>query len=160
MADTKTTGLAALSAAPAENDLVMLVDVSDTTMAASGTNVKQTIENLRLGIRRVISESGDFQIDPTVHTNGCLIVAAGYASSAGARVVTLPAIANQPAVGYSITVVVTSSLSNGIAVNKASGGNDLGATSGGRVDITYVGSNYWQITAANGAVAGHELNAD
>ncbi len=40
MADLKTTQLTALSAAPATNDLLAIVDVSDTTMAASGTNKK------------------------------------------------------------------------------------------------------------------------
>ena len=38
MADAKTTQLTQLAATPATNDLVMIVDVSDTTMAASGTN--------------------------------------------------------------------------------------------------------------------------
>lgn len=40
MADLKTTQLTALAATPASNDLLMIVDVSDTTMAASGTNKK------------------------------------------------------------------------------------------------------------------------
>lgn len=38
MTDTKTTGLGALAANPADTDKFMVVDVSDTTMAASGTN--------------------------------------------------------------------------------------------------------------------------
>jgi hypothetical protein len=38
MADAKTTQLAQLAATPATNDMLMVVDVSDTTMAASGTN--------------------------------------------------------------------------------------------------------------------------
>jgi hypothetical protein len=40
MADTKLTGLAALSAVPDDADYVYVVDVSDTSMAASGTSKK------------------------------------------------------------------------------------------------------------------------
>lgn len=50
MADAKITDLAALSAAPAVGDLLELVDVSDTSMAASGTNKKITAANLLSGV--------------------------------------------------------------------------------------------------------------
>lgn len=40
MADSKITGLAELAATPANTDLLVIVDVSDTTMAGSGTNKK------------------------------------------------------------------------------------------------------------------------
>lgn len=46
MADTKITGLTALAAAPAVGDLFVLVDVSDTTMSADGTDKKITTANL------------------------------------------------------------------------------------------------------------------
>lgn len=46
MADTKITGLTVLGAAPATGDLVELVDVSDTTMSANGTNKSMTVANL------------------------------------------------------------------------------------------------------------------
>lgn len=46
MADTKISGLAALGAAPAIGDLLTIVDISDTTMAASGTNKYLTVTNL------------------------------------------------------------------------------------------------------------------
>lgn len=45
MADTKTTALAALTNL-ADGDLLMAVDVSDTTMDAAGTNVKITAQNV------------------------------------------------------------------------------------------------------------------
>lgn len=51
MADTKTTGLTALSTKPADGDYYMVVDVSDTTMFASGTNKK-------LAASRVLHTSG------------------------------------------------------------------------------------------------------
>lgn len=50
MATRKTSQLTELNAAPANNDLVMVVDVSDTTMSASGTNKKVTITNLASAI--------------------------------------------------------------------------------------------------------------
>ena len=40
MADAKITGLAALAADPADTDMFVIVDVSDTSMAATGTNKK------------------------------------------------------------------------------------------------------------------------
>lgn len=40
MADTKTSGLTELAEAPAANDLHVIVDVSDTSMAVSGTTKK------------------------------------------------------------------------------------------------------------------------
>lgn len=45
MSDTKTSALAALTGLAA-NDLFMVVDVSDTSMAASGTNTKITVANV------------------------------------------------------------------------------------------------------------------
>lgn len=46
MANTKISDLTALSAAPATGDLFPIVDVSDTTHAASGTTKKITLANL------------------------------------------------------------------------------------------------------------------
>lgn len=46
MADTKITALTELASAYATGDLLCLVDVSDTTMDAAGTNKKTTLANL------------------------------------------------------------------------------------------------------------------
>lgn len=46
MADTKITALTALAEAPAASDVIALVDVSDTSMAGSGTTKKNTVSNL------------------------------------------------------------------------------------------------------------------
>ena len=46
MADSRISELTALAAAPASGDLVEIVDVSDTSMAATGTNKKITAANL------------------------------------------------------------------------------------------------------------------
>ena len=50
MATRKTSQLTALTTAPANDDLVMVVDVSDTSMSASGTNKKVTITTLASAI--------------------------------------------------------------------------------------------------------------
>lgn len=46
MADSKITALTALTAADPANDMLPVVDVSDTTMAASGTTKRISINNL------------------------------------------------------------------------------------------------------------------
>lgn len=50
MATRKTSQLTELTTTPANNDLVMLVDVSDTTMSSSGTNKKVTVSTLATAI--------------------------------------------------------------------------------------------------------------
>ena len=46
MADAKITALTALTAADPANDVIPIVDVSDTTMAASGTTKKISVNNI------------------------------------------------------------------------------------------------------------------
>lgn len=46
MADTKITDLTALSAAPASTDLIVIVDVDDSTMSPEGTDKGLTVANL------------------------------------------------------------------------------------------------------------------
>jgi hypothetical protein len=53
MADAKITDLTAITGAnTATGDLFVVVDVSDTTMAASGTNKKITLQQVYLGLHR------------------------------------------------------------------------------------------------------------
>lgn len=47
MADVKITGLGALAAQPADGDLIEIVDISDTSMDAAGTNKKIEYWQLR-----------------------------------------------------------------------------------------------------------------
>jgi hypothetical protein len=61
MADKKITELTELAEAPAVGDLIPLVDISDTTMAASGTDKKITPVNLMAGktlVTHVVAASG------------------------------------------------------------------------------------------------------
>ena len=65
MADTKATGLTELVGPPADNDMMYLADVSDTTMASSGTSKKiQAINYLRT--------------NGTANTLGANLAASGY----------------------------------------------------------------------------------
>lgn len=50
MAAEKISALTALGAAPATNDLLVLVDVSDLSMALTGTTKKMTVANLIAGL--------------------------------------------------------------------------------------------------------------
>jgi len=59
MADKKITELTELAEAPADDDLSVLVDVSDTTMAASGTNKKITDTNLTSRFPLLAGRDGD-----------------------------------------------------------------------------------------------------
>src|SRR4051812_8404552 len=46
MSDVAISGLTALGGAPATGDLLVLVDISDTTQAPTGTTKKMTVANL------------------------------------------------------------------------------------------------------------------
>jgi len=67
MPDTKITALTALTAADPANDVLPIVDVSDTTMAASGTTKKISINNVlgASGTATLASAtiSGDLTVD-------------------------------------------------------------------------------------------------
>ena len=49
MATRKITGLTELATTPADDDLVQIIDVSDTTFSANGTNKKIQVSNLLAG---------------------------------------------------------------------------------------------------------------
>jgi hypothetical protein len=58
MADTKISALTAQTATgSAVGDLVVAVDISDTTMAASGTNKKVTLADFTAGIRSILANA-------------------------------------------------------------------------------------------------------
>ena len=59
MADVKLTSKTALTTAPEYNDLVMLVDVSDSTGDANGTSKKQTVVDFLKHDIRSISGTTD-----------------------------------------------------------------------------------------------------
>jgi len=69
MADTKITALTALTAADPANDVIPIVDVSDTTMAASGTTKKITPNQILGSGGTATLASATITGDLTVDTN-------------------------------------------------------------------------------------------
>jgi len=76
MADVKITALTALTAADPANDVIPIVDVSDTTMAASGTTKKISVNNI---LSSSPTATGAFTItgDLTVRTTGLKVTSTG-----------------------------------------------------------------------------------
>lgn len=112
MADLKTTQLTTLAATPATNDLLMIVDVSDTTMAASGTNKKIVASyfvntdgndakvtgggTVALGgftatvpATGAVAVMGASNSGAWIHTRGALTIASGAVSAAGVSYATI-----------------------------------------------------------------------
>lgn len=85
MADIPISSLTALGAAPATNDLLVLVDVSDTTQAPTGTTKKMTTANLFTSphMTGAVVDSGGL----TVTLGGLTVTAGGLTVSAGATAV-------------------------------------------------------------------------
>jgi hypothetical protein len=69
MPDTKITALTALTAADPANDMFPVVDVSDTTMAASGTTKRISINNILACSPTATLASATITGDLTVNTN-------------------------------------------------------------------------------------------
>jgi len=82
MADSKITALTALTAADPVNDMFPVVDVSDTTMAASGTTKRISVNNL-LSCSPTASGALTITGDLTVDTNTLNVDSAGNAVGIG-----------------------------------------------------------------------------
>jgi hypothetical protein len=76
MPDTKITALTALTAADPANDVLPIVDVSDTTMAASGTTKKISINNVLGAGGTATLASATISGNMTVDTNTLFVDAA------------------------------------------------------------------------------------
>jgi len=77
MADSKITALTALTAADPANDVIPIVDVSDTTMAASGTTKKISVNNILGASGTATLASATITGDLTVRTNKLFVNATG-----------------------------------------------------------------------------------
>jgi hypothetical protein len=76
MPDTKITALTALTTADPANDMMPIVDVSDTTMAASGTTKRISINNILACSPSATLASATITGDLTVDTNTLFVDAA------------------------------------------------------------------------------------
>ena len=77
MADTKITALTALTGADPANDVIPIVDVSDTTMAASGTTKKISVNNILGASGTATLASATITGDLTVRTNKLKVTSIG-----------------------------------------------------------------------------------
>jgi len=82
MADSKITALTALTAADPANDMMPIVDVSDTSMAASGTTKRISINNILACSPTATLASATITGDLTVRTNKLKVDATGVAIGA------------------------------------------------------------------------------
>jgi len=87
MADTRISALAALTGANlADTDLAVVVDVSDTSMAASGTNKDMTAAELQIGLDQTLATDGKrltaLAAEPSAPASGSLLV---YAKNIAGR---------------------------------------------------------------------------
>jgi hypothetical protein len=73
MPDTKITALTALTAADPANDMMPIVDVSDTSMAASGTTKRISINNILACSPSATLASATISGDLTVRTNQLVV---------------------------------------------------------------------------------------
>jgi len=135
MADTKITALTALTAADPANDVIPIVDVSDTTMAASGTTKKISVNN-------ILGASGTATLASATITGaatvGTTLGVTGVSTLASATITGLATVGTTFAVGtvtpdifgrfYTRSVGFDSSGSTILQINGTSyGGVDLGA---------------------------------
>jgi hypothetical protein len=79
MPDTKITALTALTAADPANDMMPIVDVSDTSMAASGTTKRISINNILACSPSATLASATITGDLTVRTNKLAVTSTGVA---------------------------------------------------------------------------------
>jgi hypothetical protein len=77
MADSKITALTALTAADPANDMMPIVDVSDTSMAASGTTKRISINNILACSPTATLASATITGDLTVRTTGLILNTSG-----------------------------------------------------------------------------------
>ena len=167
----KISELTELAAVPASGDLAVIVDVSDTTMAGSGTDKKITAANL-LGPTLVVAGSATHLIVASDMTHDCTLkITADYGGGGYCR---LPALANAPSAGTVWNVIVVSSAegeSPFIEFQKKSTAliqqmytspttSSIGYPILAR--LTYLGSDVWCFKFAYGGVATERtvINAD
>lgn len=123
MADTKITGLSALTAL-ATDDLLTLVDISDTSMAATGTNKKVTLASLL----RYMPLYPNPQSDNYTAVPGDLVI---MTTSGVSKTVTLPA---APSTGDRVGVRYKAQTA-GDTVTIAPNGKDIEGIAAASVDL-------------------------
>jgi len=126
MADSKITALTALTAADPVNDMFPVVDVSDTTMAASGTTKRISANNI---LSSSPTASGNFTItgDLTVRTNKLAVTSTGVGCGTATPANQL-SVRNEGASGVSV-VDIRGGTGGAGALQISGNGTTLGTTS-------------------------------
>jgi len=132
MADTKITALTALTGADPANDVIPIVDVSDTTMAASGTTKKISVNNILGASGTATLASATISGDLTVDTSTLKVDSANNRVGVG----TLSAYGR-------LTVGVGSGSQSGTTTNVAAGLVDIDYATTGDINtrLSFVNSN-------------------
>jgi hypothetical protein len=151
MADVKITALTALTAADPANDVIPIVDVSDTTMAASGTTKKISVNNILGASGTATLASATITGDLTVDTSTLKVdstnnrVGINNASPS----VAFDAVLGAGGIGAFRSTSYSNVLINGTSASAATGGSQLLLTTTGnrewvigqRTDTAYAASN-------------------
>ena len=120
MADTKITALTALTAADPANDVIPIVDVSDTTMAASGTTKKISVNN-------ILGASGTATLASATITGAATV--GTTLGVTGASTLASVGVTGAATVGTTLVVGTNATLTNGNVIIGTSGkGIDFSAT--------------------------------
>jgi hypothetical protein len=113
MADSKITALTALTAADPVNDMFPVVDVSDTTMAASGTTKKISVNNILGASGTATLASATITGALTVDTTTLVANAAGYTDKVGIGTATPDATLDVTSAGTASTYTVSAVIQDG-----------------------------------------------
>jgi hypothetical protein len=128
MADSKITALTALTAADPVNDMFPVVDVSDTTMAASGTTKKISVNN-------ILGASGTATLASATITGAATV--GTTLGVTGVSTLASVGVTGAATVGTTLLVGTNTTLTNGNVIIGTSGkGIDFSATTSGSGTMT------------------------
>lgn len=165
-AQTKISGLTALAAAPASGDLVAIVDVSDTTQAATGTTKKITASNLFLfrfpasstdnAISRYDGTSGTLQDSgiTVADVTGSSVTVATTAGNSLVVETTEPAATTGASVAGTTTALRAGDAVASTDTAGAAAGGAVAVTAGNAARLTSGNANGGDVTLTGGAGIG------
>jgi hypothetical protein len=138
MADSKITALTALTAADPVNDMFPVVDVSDTSMAASGTTKRISVNNI---LSSSPTASGALTVTGLVTAGSATITGAATVGTTlgvtGASTLASVGVTGAATVGTTLLVGTNATLTNGNVIIGTSGkGIDFSATANGSGTMT------------------------
>jgi len=140
MADSKITALTALTAADPVNDMFLVVDVSDTSMAASGTTKRISANNI---LSSSPTASGALTVTGLVTAGSATITGALGAAGLNVTGATIPA--NGVYLGSANNLSFSAASTLGMTLNATglniANGNVILGTSGTGIDFSATSSN-------------------